>query len=82
MNSSTPIQEKNFTDWFQSISPGQKPQMKNFLCFKCGLSNQEFDKCVRGIPPSEQVRNLLTTYTGIKFVFGTKETKQNERKQV
>lgn len=82
MNSSTPTKEKNFTTWFQSLSIVAKGPTKNFLCFKCGLSNQEFDRCVRGIPPSEQVRNLLTTYTGIKFVFGTKETKQNERKQV
>lgn len=67
--------EKNFTDWFQALSPLQKQPMKDYLTQKCNLKPKEIDKMIEGRPCSEESRALLLKWTGINFKFGVKKRK-------
>lgn len=66
---------KNFTDWFQSLSPLQRQPMKEFLSQKCDLTLKEIDRMINGRPCSEECRSLLRKWTGHSFVFGVKKKK-------
>lgn len=70
----------NFTDWFQSVSAIQKIKLRELLKENCGFEKEQVDRMISGLPPSEEDRLKLFTYTKTHFVFGIKPPKKHERK--
>ena len=76
----TSVKYVNFTEWFQSLTALQNMVFRELLMKNCGFDKTHIDRMIKGIPPSEEDRLKLCTYTKIHFVFGIKPPKKHERK--